>query len=235
MRLIKKSHAPYRLQQRHENPPQSWRSATTAWNSFNGKSDVRNHLLEEQYGLCAYSEIRPDEYELGSHIEHIRPKSAYPQHTFDYHNLVVCALSDQDMGRMQQSDLFGGHAKGSDYDAARFISPLDELCTDAFVYLSDGRIEVNGRQNKEQQSKADYTIKLLNLNSPYLVNARKRWLEELDAAIDELLEHAEASAHLADLELGLTNHTLRSFHSASCQRFGRLGKQVIKEHYPELA
>lgn len=51
-------------------------SATTRWKGFRRyKADLLEHLLDEQYGLCCYSEIRPDLYDLKCHIEHVENKS----------------------------------------------------------------------------------------------------------------------------------------------------------------
>ncbi|EJT4385593.1 TIGR02646 family protein, partial [Salmonella enterica] len=49
-------------------------------------------LLNEQYHLCCYSEIRADLRGLGYHIEHVENKSQQPGRTFDYQNLAASAL-----------------------------------------------------------------------------------------------------------------------------------------------
>ena len=61
------------------------------------KAKVQDNLLDEQYGLCCYSELRADLEGLGYHIEHLRPKSHYPALTFDYTNLAASALSNDDL------------------------------------------------------------------------------------------------------------------------------------------
>jgi uncharacterized protein (TIGR02646 family) len=117
--------------------------------------------------MCCYSEVRPDERGLGSHIEHVQPKSLYPHRTFDHQNLMMCAFEDQALGqtaRLSRGDTFGGHAKGDDYDPARFISPLDADCARYFTYLSDGQIVPATTLGAHDLARARYTIEVLNLN-----------------------------------------------------------------------
>ena len=105
MRFIRKKaqYYHYSLSRANEKPPQTAEQATSRWDSFNKKKDLQNLLLEEQFYLCAYSEIRPDLKllpdlkQMGAHIEHIEPKSQHPGRTFDYQNLVACALSEHDL------------------------------------------------------------------------------------------------------------------------------------------
>lgn len=235
MRFIRKvGDGGYHLKKANENSPTTNEQAESRWESFRKhKPRLKDLLLKEQFGLCAYSEIRPDEHDLETHIEHIRPKSRFPTRTFDYHNMVVNALSNTDLQNLPKKEYFAGHAKGRNYDEARFISPLMEECPRFFRYLSDGRIAPNITLSEEEQRKAEYTIDLLNLNSQFLRNRRSIWLDELDQLIDEYL-HDERLSFLADCELGKTNGRLRSFHTATGQRFGSLGKSVIKENYPDL-
>jgi len=126
MRYIRKiGNGGYHLNHANNEPPISSEQATRRWSRFDHKAELTNLLEMEQFGLCAYSELRPDQSGLGKHIEHIQPKSAYPQRTFDYQNLVLCALSDSDLNGRAKEDVFGGHAKLNNYDANRFISCLD--------------------------------------------------------------------------------------------------------------
>jgi uncharacterized protein (TIGR02646 family) len=226
----------YHLEQANSNPPSTSKQATSRWKSFNHKDTLTDRLYEEQFDLCAYSEICPEDHDLGTHIEHVRPKSHYPHQTFDYHNLVLSALSDSDLASLIEAHYFGGHAnaKRGAYDEALFISPLMPHCKDAFVYLSDGRIVPNYQQGPSVQRMAEYTIDLLNLNCEYLKGLRQEWIEELDQLIDQYREDTEQLNHLADVELGLTNGRLRSFHTAAQQRFGPVGRNIIQESYPEL-
>jgi len=238
MRYIKKMpNIPHYLERAHQTPPATPKQAESRWRSFSSeyKRQLSGRLCNEQYGLCAYSEIRPDEEGLGTHLEHVKPKGQFPDETFNYHNIVLCALdSDYDTKNMNRQNVFGGHAKLKNYDQNRFISCLDQNCSQYFTYLSDGRVVPSNTLNNSQKQHAQYTIDLLNLNCQYLKNKRKKWIDETDDLIQKHLTDNEALYNLADLELGTTNGKLRQFHSAVLQRFGALGRQILAENYPEL-
>ena len=235
MRYIRKGKdIPHFLELSHQKPPATPKDAETRWRGFRKhKKKIAERLNTEQYGLCAYSEIRPDEEALGTHIEHVRPKGRYPSQTFDYYNLVLSALSDQDIRNRERGNVFGGHAKQSDFDEQRFVSCLESGCQEYFSYLSDGRVVPEDSLSPSQKENAQYTIDLLNLNCEYLKNKRKNWIDELDNAIEGCRGDDDLEA-LADLELGITNGKIRQFHSATLQRFDSLGHKIIKEQYPEL-
>ncbi len=222
------------LQQSHNNPPTTKEQATSSWRNFRHKANITNSLVREQYALCAYSEIRPDKYDLGTHIEHLEPKSQNPQRTFDYSNLVLSALSSEDLKNRGQNDVFGGHAKQSGYDANLFVSCLQANCASYFVYLSNGLVEPSHDLNSHDHQKAQYTINLLNLNSPYLVTQRKNWLNELDQLIDEYIKQGWSLLDLASIDLIPANNELSQFFTATRQRFANVAEQVLRQHAPGL-
>ena len=243
MRYIRKSRqgVSQLKRQNAKGKPTSSDEATRRWNRFN-KETLRRRLLAEQFGLCAYSELnirafkRENHSPMEGHIEHIEPKSINPQRTFDYQNLVISALCSEDLSLFSKDDYFGGHAKLNFYDAKLFISPLERDCRRFFVYLSEtGQVEPSPSLNAHDAERAHYTIDLLNLNSPYLRNKRRRWLQELEADIDELLTNREALLRLARRELCAQHGQLEAFQSASRQVFGALGEQVIQDYCPECA
>ena len=77
MRYVKKpaSGGGFHLAQAHASPPQTAAAATSRWGSYRHKAILQGELLEEQYWLCCYTEIRADLLDLGYHIEHVEPKS----------------------------------------------------------------------------------------------------------------------------------------------------------------
>lgn len=241
MRYIRKSRQGNRQLSRADKNrrPTSSEEAARRWNRFN-KDTLRRQLLNEQYGLCAYSELnikafrREHHSPMEGHIEHVEPKSIHPSRTFDYNNLVISALCSEDLSLFSKEDYFGGHAKLNFYDAQRFISPLQRDCRRFFVYLSEtGKVEPAPALNVQDTERAHYTIDLLNLNSPYLRNKRKHWLQELENDIDQLLENKPALLKLAAKALCLKKGQLGTFHSASRQVFGALGEQVIQNQCVE--
>lgn len=224
----------YALEKAHENPPTTDREAQSRWSSFNHKSVLSRLLTDEQYGLCAYSEVDLTRSSLGSHIEHLQPKSRYPQRTFDYQNLLLSALADKDLATMDERSVFGGHHKLGQYDDQWFISCITDNSGDYFSYLSDGKVVPKNSLKESDQVKAGYTIDLLNLNSPYLVTERRRWIDELDTLIEEHLAQDWPLEDLASVYLLPRNQQLDAFFTASRQRFGRLAETVIKREAPEL-
>lgn len=191
--------------------PQTATEARDRWQSFaSKKSKVRNALKREQKGLCGYTEFNIDHFKStatlssrsdGCHIEHIKPKSVYPQETFDYKNLLLSILHVSDEKLFERDTFvdgapeddnshrkfFGGSAKNNIYDEELFISPINNACNYFFTFLEQsGEIVPSASLENSDRDKALYTINLLNLNHPYLKNQRrKRMIEVLDD-IDEL-------------------------------------------------
>jgi uncharacterized protein (TIGR02646 family) len=235
MRSIRKQgHGTYHLQQAHVHPPMTAHDAETRWSSFGYKADVQDGLLNEQLMLCAYSEVRADLVGIGYHIEHIRPKSQFPQETFRHDNLVASALSDKALHTITAAEVFGGHAKKGVYDAQRFISCLEPDCSRFFAYLSNGRVEPASGLSPLDRDRAVYTRDLLNLNSPFLVNLRRRWWDELDSLLQEHLDDNQSVYHLAAVDLWPTNGRLSQFFTATRQFFGPLSEKVLQDGAPEL-
>jgi uncharacterized protein (TIGR02646 family) len=232
--IIKKGNGGHHLEQANGNPPNTSTYATSRWRSFGHKAEVTRNLLSEQYGLCAYSELRHDQVGLGTHIEHIQPKSVFFELTFNYSNLVISALSSEDLATINRAEVFGGHAKLNRYDALLFISCLETDCARYFVYLSSGKVEPSLTLLENEKRQVQYTIDLLNLNSPYLTNQRKKWLDELDELIDEHIQNDMSLTHLASIDLMPANNKLSPFFTANRQRFGQIAEQLLANDAPEL-
>lgn len=227
--ILKVGNGGRHLEKSNDNPPTTQKEATTRWSRFKYKGVLTDYLNYEQYGLCAYSEIRPDKVGLGTHIEHIEPKSQNPSRTFDYSNLILSALSSEELESRDKADVFGGHAKQSVYDSTLFISCLNPICSEHFVYLLDGTVEPSKKIDIDAQKNAQYTIDLLNLNSPYLVTLRAKWLDEIDTLIDQHLKDNASLEYLAAVDLLPRGNKLSEFFSATRQRFGEVAEKIIQE------
>ncbi len=224
------------LIRQHRSPPSTSAESTRLWQRLAGKHALLAELREEQYQLCCYSEINPDELNLGAHIEHVVNKSADPARTFDYQNLAACALSSDDLASRDKKDVFGGHAAGKRgaVNFQQFVSPHMPGCRDFFVYLSDGRVVPAGNPGEPDFQRADYTITLLNLNAPYLVILRRNWWKELDELWEE---HQQKNWNLPDLaavDLVPTGTRLSRFFSLTRQYFGRIAETVLQQQAPQL-
>jgi uncharacterized protein (TIGR02646 family) len=234
MRAISKRGAGgFQLNQAHVNPPQTGAQATSRWHGFKHKTTVLEQLFDEQYRLCCYSEIRPDLLGVGSHIEHVQPKSRYPQRTFDYQNLAASALdseSDLKAFKGQAQEVFAGHAKLGKYDPDLFVSCHQSDCARFFAYLSDGRVVPASGLAPDDMAKASYTITLLNLNSPYLLTQRQSWWDELENLFDEHHAKGWSLEHLAEVDLIPTNGKLSQFFSLTRQFFGPVADRIFAQH-----
>ena len=127
------------------------------------REELNSVLCKEQKGLCAYCCGRiTSEKSHNEHIEPQNPGKYASARTLDYDNIVASCNNARTCGL----------AKENQYDAERFVSPLDEDCEKKFTYYANGKIDGDA-----------YTISLLNLNDYELRNARKavvRGLQGLD-------------------------------------------------------
>ncbi|WP_052695919.1 retron system putative HNH endonuclease, partial [Pseudoalteromonas distincta] len=183
----------------------------------------------------------------GAHIEHLEPKSSTPERTFDYFNLSLSALDDQDLKKFMRDEVFGGHYKLGIYDANKFLNPCNDDIGHHFSFSTEsGEVYPNIKLNSNDREKVEYTIELLNLNSSYLKNLRKNWLKEVSDEIDKLIDANSLNAieEFAKCELlpfqrqlahlPITTLQLRPFHNAVTQLFGRIGKKVLIVHAEEF-
>lgn len=233
MRYIKKGNPPYHLEKRRQKEPIPINPGS-AWKNFRVTEEMRNRLKLEQYDLCAYCEISLNE--LGTHIEHVKPKNQFPELTFDYSNLVLSCLEVVNIDVLPYNEITCGHYKdrknrenGITYDEQLFISPREPDCQRYFFYDPNGKVRPHPRLSSEEQTRALYTINLLGLNNKRLIRLRRERLEQLIPIIDELQNEPEALRYFADMELCLTGEHLQPFHSACLQQFGALGREIVEQ------
>ncbi|EAA6340147.1 TPA: TIGR02646 family protein [Salmonella enterica subsp. enterica] len=222
----------------NENPPQDSDQSTRRWRNFRrDKADLMTLLLNEQYHLCCYSEIRADLRGLGYHIEHVENKSQQPVRTFDYQNLAASALDSENGLHLFGINAFGGHSRGKQeaVDMAKFIHCHLPDCSRYFAYLSDGRIVPADELNAQEMERAEYTIDLLSLNSGFLQTERRNHWEELEQLFDEHIEKGWDLQQLLQLELVPSpDHKLHEFFSITRQFFQQEAEQVLQIHAPAL-
>ena len=233
--IVKSPDVEPHLAQAHEKPPANPAAAKIRWGRFGHKATVLEALLNEQYYLCCYSELRADEEGLGYHIEHVEPKSVNPHRTFDYMNLAASALhSETDLPKFAKHEVFGGHAKQNQFDANRFISCHTPDCARYFAYLSDGRIVARQNLSSFEIGQADYTIGILNLNSPSLLTLRKQWWKELEGYFEQHAQDGWSLSHLAAVDLVPVDGRLSRFFSITRQFFGPIAERTLQDHAPQL-
>jgi len=207
----------------NETPPTTSAESSVAWRGFSGKNLLKSALLEDQHGLCCYTEIDADAEGWDYHIEHIENKSQNPSRTFDLQNLGASALSDKDLQKIKpvKQYVFGGHAvkKVKNIDMTRFVHFHLPDCSKFFAYLSTGDVVPALGLNTQERVSAQYTIDHLNLNSPLLQLLRKKWHEELKEAYESSATDKKAVQELVRVHITPMNHKLIRFFTLSQQFF----------------
>ena len=193
MRFIDKRTVCKALQRRRYNKPQTDSDAKKAWRRFNKKA-IRHACYKQQLGLCAYTELSLDDEQLGCHLEHIAPRSRYPERTFEMNNIILAAMDEHYSGQLNETERFGGHFKKALYDDEWFISPFDSRCEYFFQYCEKtGHVFANQEISDVDQKSTKRTIDTLNLNCDYLIEMRRQHLHELREAIQSLTRLNESS------------------------------------------
>lgn len=160
-------------------PPLSLVTNATAWTSqyisSGGSSSPWQHaeikaaLVSETKEKCAYCEARFLAVSFGD-IEHILPKSKFPELVVDWDNLTLaCSRCNQH--------------KGSKHDPQLpFVNPYRDRVEDHLLFLGPIAYSTSDR--------GFYTINELNLNDANRIEARDRELKSLES----LLRRFEAAS-----------------------------------------
>ena len=154
--------------------------AQPRWNRVPGrvKEAVHKSLMREQGFLCCYCESRVTADD--SHIEHFRPRAAFPDLLFDYENLHCSCQRDPSPGDPRHC----GHRKGSWFDEDLLLSPLDPDCEDRLRFTANGAVFPRSRND----AAAETTIKRLGLDLPKLRALRAAAIDALHTASREEIE-----------------------------------------------
>lgn len=223
MKYLRHPDAPIELEKRQkkpvDNPTKSWENLSSVT-----KKKIKQYLLPTQSYLCAYceTELAQGENELGYHIEHIKPKSKYPDFTFQFNNLIISCFekgNEVDLQHYDFSSLSCGHFIKNTYDPDLFIPPTEENCQNYFFYRLEGKIIPIHSLSEQDKKRALYTIDVLNLNCARLVRQRKDIIYEGLEIIDKFNENQEDIAHFVTLECAKINGRHFAFISLRTQYF----------------
>ena len=155
--------------------PKDWKDL-----DFEIKKKLKKHMLENEQKIddksyCPYCEmiISSENNDLKEdkkcHIEHIKPKSKFPNLAFDYRNFLT-SCSDKNTC---------GHCKQSDWDNKLFINPIEENPEEYFSYsIRTGKI-IPKKEAGLEYEKAIKTIEILNLNENKLCDYRKSYINQI--------------------------------------------------------
>lgn len=166
---------------------------TRTWDSLDNdtKISVRKQLSAAQGGFCVYCErplTKNDDQIPRGHVEHIKPRSKYPDLTFDHTNL---AASCNGSGNGPVSC---GHKK-ADHELPIEPGPG---CHDRLVMLDDGTLDPGDNADLAQ------TLENLGLNAPQQVAFRKSLVRNAAELLDGGLTVDDVSRVLA--EVGAQNY-----------------------------
>ena len=123
-------------------------------------------LRESTSGKCMYCESKIEHISFAQ-VEHIKPKSKFPELEFSWEKLGYCCQHCNTK-------------KGDKFDEAiPFVDPYTENPEDYLVFL-DHFIKTK----KQSSERGDYTIKEIDLNRSRLVDRRKDKIDGIKKLID---------------------------------------------------
>jgi len=212
-----------------KNEPQSlteWRAAHRNDPNFgyllieaNLRREIRQALIAEQGGLCAYTGRRIGE--TSCHIEHPKPQVHCTKgEDVSFANMLACVPAPNAPGLP-----YGAHKKGAWPDAieeALFVSPLRPGCEERFSFSLNGEIKASDPTD----AAAKKTIEQLGLNHALMQQFRK-------AAIDATLRihgRGNASLDLHSARVRLNGLTAAEQNHSPLEQFCFVLKQVLQRH-----
>jgi uncharacterized protein (TIGR02646 family) len=144
--------------------------AAKAWEKFNKKKDIKEKLRDELRNMsgfcCAYCEGY-DEDVAYLEVEHNIPKSLFPEHTFDWNNLLYsCPKCNR--------------SKSKKYDAQNKIldpcidEPVEHL---AVINYETAHFFIPGNILGRNSERGKNTIEQCDLNREGLIDSRKQILD----------------------------------------------------------
>jgi uncharacterized protein (TIGR02646 family) len=227
----------------------AWREnhPTASWKAF--KDDNRDPpdggrgcarelletLIEAQHGLCAFCEIElATPHALWAQVEHWHPKDPkkYPGHNWglDFSNMMAgCEGGERDKPETKRSlppiseTRHCGPAKGNDDYTGILLDPRKDVpaTPPTWSFNASGEMSVHPDAHPAVSTRAEQTIKLLNLDSRVLRRLRAQLWEDLNRDIDVVWaalggkedDFARAFEHLAEEKLRLNGSSLHPFWS----------------------
>ena len=143
-------------------------------------NDLQAFLNQEQGGVCCYcgSKLFFPNTQYYS-VEHVKPRSKYPELVGEYENLLLsCHSSEKERKEIKESALpkkekrMIFHCDEFKDNNELHYSPLDKHCEEHFTYKLDGEVVGN-------DSEAEEDIKALNLQCKALVERRRKKIQAL--------------------------------------------------------
>ncbi|MEQ8156171.1 MAG: retron system putative HNH endonuclease [Clostridiaceae bacterium] len=167
LKVNKEQEPEFLLQFKRINSPRTWDD----YNCGTIKRQLKEYIVKmEQNNYCPYCETAIYESD-DCHIEHIKPRDYFPQLFEDYNNLIASCNGKNTCGNSKENG-YGDN----------FINPVIENPKDYFTFnIFTGEIIPSCKSQEDiRYKKAEFTIKLLNLNCTILVEARKNLITILE-------------------------------------------------------
>lgn len=179
MKFIKKSGEPVSFKQWKSQGNEDWEPT---WDDLRSpeKPQLHESLLQEQGYICCYCQRRISLED--SHIEHLKPRTHYPELAIEYRNLLASCQGEREEPPPQP--IHCGHYKKDWYDPNLLVSPLDENCEQYFTYTELG--EIRPTSDQKLQEAAETTIEKLGLNIDKLRAMRRSAIAAITEGWDEL-------------------------------------------------
>ncbi len=214
---------------RRNNEPQSltqWRAAYQNDPNFgydlittNLRRELRQVLVAEQGGLCAYTGRRIDA--ASCHIEHPKPQvHCVNGEDVAFANMLACVPAPNAPGLP-----YGAHKKGAWPDAteeALFVSPLRPGCEERFSFTLHGEITASSPTD----AATTQTIDRLGLNHARMQQLRKAAIE----ATLEIRGRGHASLDLRQARARLNSLDVAEENRGALEPFCFVLKQAIRKH-----
>ncbi|MDR2704201.1 MAG: TIGR02646 family protein [Planctomycetaceae bacterium] len=138
------------------------------WDEFDTKpikQVVKKSLLEEQGYICCFCETEVDGDH--GHIAHLKDQQSHPCDVLNYNNMLY-SCPENERGIPQTC----GHRQ-KNFNVP--ISPLDVDCEERFIYIANGKMF----PKNDNDNDANETIRILNLNTKHLSDARAKVIQEI--------------------------------------------------------
>ena len=224
MKKVLKSPEPPELTNYKERSNQKMQSSPrfTKWKDVKGNratyDAIRNTLLSDQKGLCAYCEMTLTTENRS--VEHFIPcetSTKENNHDLDWSNMLAVCLdpgglekTDSQQIKIDKSDYCCGKKKDNFFPDGRLLNPLELPVSCLFRFNSeDGEIKPDETVCKKVGipiENAQFTIKKLNLNAQRLKDQRLAVIEvitkELNDLDDGIIHPIDLDRQVAEIYFG---------------------------------
>lgn len=177
MRYIRKGDEPESLANLKALASEDWKPTYEDDCRGEVKTQLHNALLQEQGYICCYCQMGITRE--NSHIEHLKPRSIYPDLALVYTNLLASCQRQTE----PKEPCHCGIKKGKEH---LMVSPLDENCAGFFRYAASGEMLPTDESNKQEAAKT--TIEKLGLDIEKLRLMRSAAIDGALLAIEGLTD-----------------------------------------------